>query len=185
MCYVCLRWSASHHCCLQESCSAQWCHCNRGITMIRVQRWQTADLCRHKWGCAHVSQPLVIAASRNHPLPDSVHVNFSSSASDSSWSCRCRLYSWALETKPRCKLHNHLPMNWGSRDSSWFPSWICSYILQHTWMHTAKPHGKRGIALYFAYVTVACIYISQPLSAGSRNHTLLNSVATLVLHLQR
>ena len=33
---------------------------------------------------------------------------------------------------------------------------------------------------YFAYVTVMCVYISQPVVAASRNHALLSSVATLI-----
>ena len=62
--YVCQCRSASCHCCLQESSSAQQCHC------WMHQRWE-ADQSRYDWGCAYVSQPLV-AASGNHPLVDGV-----------------------------------------------------------------------------------------------------------------
>ena len=53
--------------------------CTRRSTMIRVQlhrqRQQEAEWCEHKWCCAYtisISRPLVITASRNHPLLNSV-----------------------------------------------------------------------------------------------------------------
>ena len=52
--YMCLHRSASRHCCLQESSSAQWCHCTHRLTMIRAQlhrqrqQQPEADRCRHE-----------------------------------------------------------------------------------------------------------------------------------------
>ena len=61
--YVCLRWSASCLCCLQESPFAQWRLCTHRVTIIwvllhrrRQHRWEV-HWCRDEWGYAYVSRP--------------------------------------------------------------------------------------------------------------------------------
>ena len=49
-------------------------HRQAGDNSLRQQGWET-DQCRHKWGFActiSVSQPLIVAASGNHPLVNGV-----------------------------------------------------------------------------------------------------------------
>ena len=126
---------------LPLSSSTQRGHCTCRLTMTwvqqhyRRQQQQEADQCRYDWGCVYVGQPLVIAASVNHPLFDSVAalvawlISSSSPhwyplgrplASDSiskprdhacmllnlhSYTHCCRLDSWALQTKLRFEPH--------------------------------------------------------------------------------
>ena len=141
---MCLRWSASRHCCLRESSSAQWCHCTHRLTRIWVQwhcweeddsrrkQQRDADRRRQEWGCAYVIQPLaalvpwLISSSSLHFYFMITHAR------------RCRFYSWTLQTKPRFELHN------------------ARFPLSNHGIYMMSHRGCNNVAPRYVYVSCTC-----------------------------